>query len=88
MIDISGDGPDNVDWLAAVWSQRDLARGQGIEINGLAIPTPEEPAIDEYYSENVITGFLEVSREHVDFERSLWLKMSLEIVGAAASAGG
>ena len=86
VIDISGDGPDNVDWLAAVWSQRDLARGQGIEINGLAIPTPEEPAIDEYYSENVITGFLEVSREHGDFERSLWLKMSLEIVGA--SAGG
>jgi hypothetical protein len=36
----------------------------------------------------VITGFLEVSREHVDFERSLWLKMSLEIVGAYASAGG
>jgi hypothetical protein len=74
--------------VAAVWSQRDLARGQGIEINGLAIPTPEEPKIDEYYTENVITGFLKVSREHGDFERSLWLKMSLEIVGADAAAPG
>jgi hypothetical protein len=84
VIDISGDGPDNVDWLGPLWSQRDLARGSGIEINGLAIPTPEEPEIERYYAENVITGFLEVSRDHVDFERSLWLKMSLEIAGAAA----
>ena len=82
VIDISGDGPDNVDWLGPVWSQRDLARQSGIEINGLAIPTPEEPEIDRYYADNVITGFLEISREHVDFERSLWLKMSLEIAGA------
>jgi hypothetical protein len=82
VIDISGDGPDNVDWLGPVWSQRDSAREFGIEINGLAIPTPEEPEIDRYYAENVITGFLEISREHVDFERSLWLKMSLEIAGA------
>lgn len=83
VIDISGDGPDNVDWLGPVWSQRDLARQLGIEINGLAIPTPEEPEIDRYYAENVITGFLETSREHVDFERSLWRKMSLEIAGRA-----
>jgi Ca-activated chloride channel family protein len=83
VIDISGDGPDNVDWLGPVWSQRDRARQSGIEINGLAIPTPEEPEIDRYYAENVITGFLEVSREHVDFERSLWLKLSLEIAGAS-----
>jgi hypothetical protein len=82
VIDISGDGPDNVDWLGPVWTQRDLARQIGIEINGLAIPTAEEPEIDRYYAENVITGFLEISREHVDFERALWRKMSLEIAGA------
>ena len=82
VIDISGDGPDNVDWVGPVWSQRDIARQVGIEINGLAIPTPEEPEIDRYYAENVITGFLKISREHVDFERALWLKMSLEIAGA------
>jgi hypothetical protein len=81
VIDISGDGPDNVDWVAAVWSQRDRAREMRIEINGLAIPTPEEPEIDRYYAENVVNGFLEVSREHADFERSLRLKMSLEIAG-------
>jgi hypothetical protein len=81
VIDISGDGPDNVDWVAAVWSQRDRARELRIEINGLAIPTPEEPEIDRYYAENVVNGFLEVSREHADFERSLRLKMSLEIAG-------
>jgi hypothetical protein len=83
VIDISGDGPDNVDWVAAVWSQRDRAREMLIEINGLAIPTAEEPEIDRYYAENVVNGFLEVSREHADFERSLRLKMSLEIAGHA-----
>jgi hypothetical protein len=79
VIDISGDGPDNVDWVAVVWTQRERARAMGVEINGLAIPTPEEPTIDEYYAEHVITGFLEISREHVDFERSLVTKMHIEI---------
>jgi Ca-activated chloride channel family protein len=82
VIDISGDGPDNVDWFAGVWSQRRRARQLRIEINGLAIPTPEEPKIDVYYAENVITGFLEISREHVDFERALLTKMHIEIAGA------
>jgi hypothetical protein len=81
VIDISGDGPDNVDWIAAVWSQRERARALRIEINGLAIPTPEEPTIDLYYAEHVITGFLEISREPVDFERSLWMKLNIEIAG-------
>jgi hypothetical protein len=81
VIDISGDGPDNVDWIAAVWSQRDRARELRIEINGLAIPTPEEPTLDLYYAEHVITGFLEISREHVDFERSLLMKLHIEIAG-------
>jgi Protein of unknown function (DUF1194) len=81
IIDISGDGPDNVDWISAVWSQRDRARNLRIEINGLAIPTPEDPAIDIYYAEHVITGFLEISREHQDFERALLMKMHIEIAG-------
>ena len=83
VIDISGDGPDNVDWVAAVWAQRERARARRIEINGLAIPTPEEPAIDRYYAENVVNGFLEISREHADFARSLRLKLGLEIAGGA-----
>ena len=81
-------GPTTSTGWAALWSQRDLARRLRIEINGLAIPTPEEPEIDRYYAENVITGFLEISREHVDFERSLWLKMSLEIAGKAGGDPG
>jgi len=81
IIDISGDGPDNVDWFLGVWSQRDRARELRIEINGLAIPTPEEPKVDIYYAQNVITGFLEISREHVDFEHALLMKMHLEIAG-------
>ena len=81
VIDISGDGSDNVDWVAAVWSQRDRARRMFVEINGLAIPTPEDPEIDRYYAENVINGFLEVSREHVAFERVLRHKMHIEIAG-------
>lgn len=81
VIDISGDGIDNVDWVAAVWSQRERARELYIEINGLAIPTPEDPEIDRYYADNVITGFLEVSREHGAFERTLRTKMHIEIAG-------
>jgi hypothetical protein len=82
VIDISGDGADNVDWVAAVWSQRERARERLIEINGLAIPTPEDPDVERYYAENVINGFLEVSREHVAFERTLRMKMHIEIAGA------
>jgi Ca-activated chloride channel family protein len=81
VIDISGDGPDNVDWVAAVWSQRERAREMLIEINGLAIPTPEDPRVDRYYADNIVTGFLEVSREHVAFERTLRMKMHAEIAG-------
>ena len=81
IIDISGDGPDNVDWFLGVWAQRERARELQIEINGLAIPTAEEPKVDLYYAQNVITGFLEISREHVDFERALLMKMHLEIAG-------
>jgi Ca-activated chloride channel family protein len=81
VIDISGDGPDNVGWITAVWSQRDRARAMRVEINGLAIPTPEEPELDTYYGEHVITGFLEISREHQDFERALMMKMHIEIAG-------
>jgi hypothetical protein len=83
VIDISGDGPDNVDWVSAVWSQRDRARDRRVEINGLAIPTAEEPGVDVYYAENVITGFLEISREHLDFEESLLMKLHIEIAGEA-----
>jgi hypothetical protein len=78
---VSGDGLDNVDWFAGVWSQRRRAREMGVEINGLAIPTPEEPTIDRYCAKHVITGFLEISHEHVDFERALWTKMHIEIAG-------
>jgi Protein of unknown function (DUF1194) len=83
IIDISGDGPDNVDWVTAVWSQRERARAMRVEINGLAIPTPEEPELDLYYAEHVITGFLEISRKHQDFERALLTKMHIEIAGRA-----
>jgi hypothetical protein len=83
VIDISGDGPDNVDWITGVWSQRDRARAMQVEINGLAIPTPEEPALDDYYAEHVVTGFLEISREYVDFERALLMKLHIEIAGLA-----
>lgn len=86
VIDISGDGADNVDWVAAVWSQRNRAREMFIEINGLAIPTPEDPEVHRYYAENVITGFLEVSREHVAFERTLRTKMHIEIAGEPQGA--
>ena len=57
VIDVSGDGRDNVD-PGLLAEARAAATRQAIEVNGLAIMTHETPEIDRYYSDNVVNGFV------------------------------
>lgn len=80
VIDVSGDGPDNVD-PARLAKARAAASAQAIEINGLAIVTEEAPEIDRYYRANVVNGFaLRVDRRE-DFLDALKRKLFYEVAG-------
>jgi hypothetical protein len=80
VIDVSGDGKENVDpgLLAAT---RALAAERSIEVNGLAILNNEVPEIDRYYSQNVINGFVLPVEEAGDFFSALKRKLFYEIAG-------
>lgn len=93
VIDVSGDGRDNVDsqMLAQV---RAIADQQVIEINGLAILNDDTPDLDVYYSKSVVTGFVLPVEQDEDFYRALKRKLFFEIVaprerpsGAPAGVG-
>ena len=81
VIDISGDGPDNVDppHLAAA---RAAASAQAIEVNGLAIVTAEAPEIDDYYQASVVNGFVLRIDHREDFLDALKRKLFYEIAGS------
>jgi hypothetical protein len=80
VIDVSGDGPENVDpsLLAAA---RAAASAQAIEINGLAIVNEERPRIDDYYRANVVNGFVLRLDRREDFLDALKRKLFYEIAG-------
>jgi Protein of unknown function (DUF1194) len=78
VIDVSGDGPDNVD-PALLAKARAAASAQAIEINGLAIMTREAPEIDRYYSGNVVNGFVLSVEQREDFLNALKRKLFYEI---------
>lgn len=80
VVDISGDGPENVDepLLTVV---RAAAAARAIEVNGLAIVTPETPDIDRYYDERVVNGFVLQVGEGGDFYAALRRKLFFEIAG-------
>lgn len=81
VIDISGDGPENVD-PALLAKARAAASAQAIEINGLAIVTEEAPEIDLYYRTQVVNGFaLRVDRRD-DFLDALKRKLFYEVASA------
>jgi hypothetical protein len=82
VIDISGDGKDNVD-NALLSDMRAAAGEQAIEINGLAIMTPDTPEIDRYYSEWVVNGFVLPVEETGDFQSALKRKLFYEVAGAS-----
>lgn len=81
VIDISGDGKDNVDHLRLA-EMRQAAAARSIEINGLAILTPETPEVDRYYRHQVVNGFVVPVEEKDDFLSALKRKLFYEVAGA------
>jgi hypothetical protein len=81
VVDISGDGKDNVD-NTLLADMRAAAAEQAVEINGLAIMTPDVPEIDRYYSQRVVNGFVVPVEETEDFQSALKRKLFYEIAGA------
>ncbi|MGH6899501.1 MAG: DUF1194 domain-containing protein [Geminicoccaceae bacterium] len=85
VIDVSGDGKDNVD-SALLAGMRTAAAERSIEINGLAILTEDTPEVDRYYSQRVVNGFVVPVEESGDFERALKRKLFYEIAGSGVGA--
>ncbi len=90
IIDISGDGPNNVG--PYVVTARDRALASGIVINGLPIINnrpqangyPNFPDLDLYYEDCVIGGpgsFMVVANGFTDFARAILRKLVTEIAG-------
>lgn len=80
IIDVSGDGEENITTDAALRAQRDLAAGQGISINGLPIGGT---SLATFYSNNVITpgGLIFPASDFAAFERAVITKIGQEIIG-------
>jgi hypothetical protein len=78
VIDISGDGRENVD-SDVLARARAAASEQAIQINGLAILNEEVPNLDAYYSRAVVTGFVLPVEGRDDFYRALKRKLFFEV---------
>lgn len=83
VIDISGDGVENVDRRLLTKVRRKAAERE-IEINGLAIDNDPEVDISDYYLQNVATGFVLPVERREDFYEALRNKLFLEVVGREA----
>jgi hypothetical protein len=86
VIDVSGDGKENVD-NALLSAMRAAAGERAVEINGLAIMTPDVPEIDRYYSQQVVNGFVLPVEQADDFQSALKRKLFYEIAGPDPEAG-
>ena len=80
VIDVSGDGPENVD-PSLLAEARAVASVQSIEINGLAIVSEEAPEIVDYYRASVVNGFVLRLDRREDFLDALKRKLFYEIAG-------
>ncbi len=80
VIDISGDGVENVDRRLLTKVRRKAAERE-IEINGLAIDNDPEVDVSDYYLQNVATGFVLPVERREDFYEALRNKLFLEVVG-------
>ena len=85
VIDISGDGKDNVD-STLLSDMRAAATERSVEINGLAILTRDTPEIDRYYTQQVVNGFVVPVENAGDFEGALKRKLFYEVAGPGACA--
>lgn len=82
VMDVSGDGLENVANDAAVRARRDAAAALGIVINGLATEGDFGPTgVTDYYKDNVITGggFVSTATGFADFQRAITAKLGREI---------
>ena len=90
VIDISGDGPNNIGPLVTL--ARDRAAGEAITVNGLPIVNdrpqpfglPQIPDLDLYFEACVIGGpgaFIVVAESFEDFGSAIRRKLILEIAG-------
>jgi len=94
IIDISGDGPQNQGLPLA--DAHDRASAARVIVNGLPVMSdragrwvrPVEVNLDDYFTENVITGpgaFVHPARTSEEFRSAILRKMTLEIAGAVPS---
>jgi Protein of unknown function (DUF1194) len=80
VIDVSGDGRDNVDHTLLA-EARAAATSRAVEVNGLAIVTRDTPEIDRYYSNDVVNGFVLSVEQQGDFLNALKRKLFYEVAG-------
>ncbi|MGJ5673762.1 MAG: PEP-CTERM sorting domain-containing protein [Nostochopsis sp.] len=81
VIDVSGDGAENVTSDASLRATRDNAVQSGITINGLPILN-DDPDLDDYYKDNVIGGsgsFSIAANDFTDFGDAVTQKIGREI---------
>ncbi|OJF93310.1 DUF1194 domain-containing protein [Pararhizobium antarcticum] len=89
VIDVSGDGPNNMG--PPVSPARDAAVAQGLVVNGLAIlirPSGSTGGLDRYYADCVIGGagsFVLPVRTPADFATAIRQKLVMEISGTGSS---
>ncbi len=79
VIDIAGDGPNNVN--NSPHFERDITTDQGITINGLAI-VGEAAVLPDYYFNFVVGGkgaFVETAKDFDSFEKAMQKKLVREI---------
>jgi hypothetical protein len=90
VIDVSGDGPNNIG--TPVKEARDRAVADGVVVNGLPIMLKSSwrgPPIDLYYADCVIGGpgsFSLPIRDESEFETAIRRKLILEVSGAMPPA--
>jgi Ca-activated chloride channel family protein len=83
IVDLSGDGDENVGFT--VGRARQAAIAQGVEVNALAIESMGV-SISNFYRRWVITpgGFVETSRGHLDYARAIRSKLLRELTKPAS----
>lgn len=88
IIDVSGDGQDNVVGTAATAAARNAAALLGIKINGLPILT-DDPNLGVWYQTNVQTanGFTLPAASFDDFDQAVQQKIVREINGGDSVPG-
>lgn len=91
VIDVSGDGPENLfgPWSLRPRDARNIATLNGITINGLAILS-DHPNLDQFYRTEVIVGpsaFVIAVQDIGDFKDAMRRKLLREIIPFSSAPG-